>query len=389
MKILVINSGSSSLKFQLIQTSKPYKIISKGIVDGLGLKSCKFTFTPDNKTIKKSNKVKNHHEALKLVFSTLKDTGIIEKYTDINAIGHRVVHGGEKYTAPTRVNSKILKELQKLSSLAPLHNPANIEGIKGCKKILPNTPQIAVFDTAFHQSMPEKAYLYGLPYEYYKNHNIRRYGFHGTSHKYVINKALKLLKKRKAKIISCHLGNGSSITAFDGKVLDTSMGFTPLEGVLMGTRSGSIDPSIIFHLSQKLKIDLQKIKELLNEKSGLLGVSKISSDMRLIYASSKKNNKYAKLSIELLAYQIAKYIGAYCATLNGVEGIVFTGGIGENAFYLREKVVNYLGFINAKLDKKKNIESQEVISSKNSKVKIFAIKTNEEFQIAKETENIL
>lgn len=388
MKILVINSGSSSLKFQLL-TGKTFNTKAKGIVDGIGLKHCKFIFKSKNTNIGQKVLIKNHQEALKLVFDNLIQSGVIKKYSEIDAVGHRVVHGGEKYTKPIKIDTKVLKEIAKLSSLAPLHNPANLEGIKGCKKILPKTPQVAVFDTSFHQTMPKKAYLYGLPHNLYKKHNIRRYGFHGTSHQYVIGETLKLLKKRKAKIICCHLGNGSSITAYNGKVLDTSMGFTPLEGVIMGTRSGSIDPAIVLYLQQKLKMEPAEVDNLLNNKSGLKGLSKISSDMRKIYEASLKKDKQAQLTIEILCYQIAKYLGAYTATLNGLESIVFTGGIGENAFYIREKACSYLQFLGLKLNSKKNKANEQQISDTKSKIKVFVIPTNEEVQIAKETTKVL
>ncbi len=389
MLILVINSGSSSLKFQLIKTGKEFNTLAKGHIDGIGLKSCKFTFSGADKNIGQKFEVKDHREALNLTFQTLTKAGIIKKYSEIDAIGHRVVHGGEKYTSSVKIDAKVIKEIDKLSELAPLHNPPNLKGILACKKLTPKTPQIAVFDTAFHQSMPEKAYLYGLPYDYYERLNIRRYGFHGTSHKYVIQEALRLLKKKNAKIISCHLGNGSSITAFDQKSIDTSMGFTPLEGIMMGTRSGTIDPAIVFYLQEKLKISTDEIDEILNKKSGLKGVSEISSDMRKIYEESKKKNRLAKLTIELLSYQIAKYCGAYIAALNGLEALIFTGGMGIKADYIRKNVCKYLEFLGLKLDDKKNQAHQIQISDPKSKVKVFVIETNEELQIAKETAAIL
>jgi acetate kinase len=390
MKILVINSGSSSLKFSLINSQKSFQEEATGHIDGIALPSCIFIFKKNNKETTTKIRVKDHQEAIKLTLETLLKTKVIKDLKEIGAIGHRVVHGGEKYTAPTRINQQVIKTIKDLCKLAPLHNPANLTGILACQKILPKTPQVAIFDTAFHQTMPEKAYLYGLPYDLYKKHGIRRYGFHGTSHKYVINEARKLLKKKNAKIISCHIGNGSSITAsLNGKSIDTSMGLTPLEGIIMGTRSGTIDPAIIFHLEQTLHLSSKEIYSILNSKSGLLGISQISSDMREIYAAYKKNNRFAILAIEILSYQIAKYCGSYASILGGIHGIIFTGGLGEKAFYVREKVCNYLKFLGLTLDPQKNKNCEKIISTSKSKIKVFVIKTNEEKQIAIETKQVL
>lgn len=380
MKILVINSGSSSIKSTLFDFSKSASgkekqtEIAKAMIDGIGLKSCKFIFDKLTKiTVKNSEKCRIiHHEAgVKLILETLLKTKCLQSLDEIKAVGHRVVHGGEKYTQSTILNAKIIKEIEKLSSLAPLHNPANLASIRAAQKLLPHAKEIAVFDTAFHQTMPEKAYLYAIPKEFHKKHQIRRYGFHGTSHKYVTNEALKILKKPQAKIISCHLGNGSSITAsIGGKCLDTSMGFTPMEGIPMGTRSGSIDPGIILHLANNLKFSTKEIDELLNHKSGLLALSNISSDMREIYAQSKKGHARAILTLEILSYQIAKYCGAFATAMKGnVDALIFTGGIGENAFYIRDKVTSYLKFLHIK--------------------KILVIPTDEEKQIAMETINLV
>lgn len=384
MKILVINSGSSSIKSTLFDFSKSVSKketqteIAKSLVDGIGLKSCKFTFNKLTKTtVKNSEKCRIvHHEAgVKLILETLLKTKCIKDLNEIVAVGHRVVHGGEKYTKPTLLNAKIIKEITRLSSLAPLHNPSNLSSIQACQKLLPKAKEVAVFDTAFHQTMPEKAYIYALPKEFYKKYQIRRYGFHGTSHKYVINEALKTLKKSlprlaAPKIISCHLGNGSSITAsIGGKCIDTSMGFTPMEGIPMGTRSGSIDPGIILHLSNNLKFTPKEIDEILNHKSGLLALSQVSSDMRDIYAKSLKGNKEALFTLEILSYQIAKYCGGFAAAMHGVDAIIFTGGIGEHAFYIREKVLSYLKFLHIK--------------------KTLVIPTNEEKQIAMETVELI
>jgi acetate kinase len=390
MKILIINAGSSSIKSTLFEKGKQFKRLAKFHIDGIGLKRCKFTFKSEKKNLGLHQKIRNHEQGIKLLLKTLTDTKTIETLKEIKAVGHRVVHGGESYTKPTKINALIIKMIDKLSSLAPLHNPPNLEAIKACKKILPRVKQVAVFDTAFHQTMPKKAYLYGLPYKFYEKHDIRRYGFHGTSHKYVTQQAIKLLKKKNLKIISCHLGNGSSITAsINGKSIDTSMGFTPLEGVIMGTRSGSIDPAIILHMQKELKLKPKQIDTLLNFDSGLKGFSRISSDMRNIYAAYLKKDKRAILTMELLCYQIAKYLGAYTAAMNGLDAIIFTGGIGKNAFYIREKVCEYLTHLGLKLAPKKNEDSEQIISDPKSKIKVLVIPTNEELQIATETAKII
>jgi acetate kinase len=365
MHILVLNSGSSSLKFKLFKNGK---VEEKGLIDKIGLKN---------------GDAKTHNEAVKTVFKKLEGK-------KIDAIGHRVVHGGEKYKNPTLINAKVIKEIKKLCELAPLHNPPNLAGILACKAHMPKTPQVAIFDTAFHQTLPEKAFLYGLPYKYYSKLGVRRYGFHGTSHKYVANEAKKMLRKKNPKIITCHIGNGSSICAIsNGKALDTSMGFTPLEGLIMGTRCGDMDPAIVFFLQEKLKIGTDEIDEILNKESGIKGLSEISQDMRKIFELSKKGNVRAKLMIEILSYKIAKYIGSYAAALDGADAIVFTAGMGEKAFYVRKKVCNYLKHLGVKLDLNKNRKCEMKIHSKKSKIKVFVIPTNEELQIAKETMQVV
>ncbi len=386
MKILVINAGSSSIKSKLFEKKKDFEPLAKFHIDGIGLKQCKLIFKSENKNIGLKQEIKNHEEGIKLLLKTLLSTGTIENLKDIEIVGHRVVHGGEKYSEPIKIDARVIKTIDKLSSLAPLHNPANLQAIKACKKLIKHAPQIAIFDTAFHQTMPEKAYLYGLPYEYYKKHNIRRYGFHGTSHKYVTETVIKLLKKKNLKIISCHIGNGSSITAsINGKSVDTSMGFTPLEGIMMGTRSGSIDPAIVLHLQKELKMKPAAIDELLNHESGLKGFSEISPDMRNIYEKYKKKDPRAILTIETLSYQIAKYLGAYTAAMDGLDAIIFTGGLGEKAFYVREKACSYLNHSGLKLDKKKNKNCEQLISNNKSKIKVFVIPTNEEKEIASQS----
>lgn len=374
------------MKFQLMDSGKEFNVLVKGIVDRLGQKDQLFR---DNKGHQETTKIGSYQEALDYVFKHLINHKIIKSLKDIKAVGHRVVHGGEAYKKPTLINPKVLKIITELSSLAPLHNPPNIEAIKACQKILPNIPQVAVFDTSFHQTMPEKAFLYALPLELYKKHNIRRYGFHGTSHAFVLRQALEILNKKNAKVITCHLGNGCSVTAtLNGKSIDTSMGFTPLEGLMMGTRSGDIDPALPLKLIKTLKTTPEEIDKLLNRESGLKGISGKYSDMRDIWNASKKDRK-SKLAMEIYCYHIAKYIGSYTAALNGVDAIAFTAGIGENAWYIRKAVCEYLTFLGLTIDMKKNLVNKTVISTPKSKVKVLVIPTNEEKEIAQETLKLL
>jgi len=388
MKILVLNSGSSSLKFQLFEIKEKEHVFIKGIVDDIGLNNSFIKYEIKNRIRKIRKKIQNHKVALKDVLDIILANKIINSLGEIKAIGHRAVHGGEKFKKTVLIDNKVMKKIDELSELAPLHNPANLMGMKVCKELLPHTKQVAVFDTGFHSSMPEKAFVYGIPYKYYKKYGIRRYGFHGTSHKYVSRKAAEILKKdyKKLKIITCHLGNGSSIAAIkNGKSIDTSMGFTPLEGVVMGTRCGDIDPDIILFLMKKEKLSVKEIDNLLNNKSGLLGISGISPDVRVLWANEKKGNKRAGLTLDILGYKVAKYIGAYISVLNGVDAIVFTAGIGENAYYLRERILKSFEYIGLKIDKRKNKNNKTIISAKNSKIKALVIPTNEEIQIARET----
>lgn len=354
MNILVLNAGSSSLKFEV------FDFVGRSGTESL------FQGHFDNH----GKPIKNFHKAVKNAFNLLIRKKIIKNIREIHAVGHRVVHGGEKYTKPTFINPSVIATIKKLSKLAPLHNPPNLACILACKKLLPKIPQIAVFDTSFHQTMPEKAYLYGLPYSLYKKFGIRRYGFHGISHQYVFEEARKKLgAARTRRTVTCHLGNGCSITAIlNGKVIDTSMGFTPLEGVPMATRSGDIDPAIIFYLME-CGFSAREVNELLNKKSGLLGVSETSSDMRDLWAQYKKGNKKAVRALEFFAYRIAKYISAYTAALGGLDCIVFTGGIGENALYLRKWIIRYVKKIAAP--------------------KVLVIKTDEERKIAEETVKLM
>ena len=388
MKILVLNSGSSSLKFQLFEIKEKEYVLIKGIVDGIGLDNSFIKYEIKGNAKKINKKIKNHKAALKDVLDIILNNKIISSLSDIKAIGHRAVHGGEEFKKTVLINDKVMKKIDELSELAPLHNPANLTGMRVCKELLPNVKQVAVFDTEFHSNMPEKAFVYGIPYKYYKGDGIRRYGFHGTSHKYVSKKAAEILGKNydKLKIITCHLGNGSSIAAVqNGKSIDTSMGFTPLEGVIMGTRCGDIDPAIIFFLMKKEKLSVKEVDNLLNKKSGLFGISGISPDVRVLWDNEKKGNKRAGLALDILGYRIAKYIGSYIAVLNGVDAIVFTAGIGENAYYLRERILRNFEYIGLKVDKTRNKNNELIISSDNSKIKVLVIPTNEELQIARET----
>jgi len=393
MKILTINAGSSSLKFEIFNGKSP-KSICHGTIDGIGLKRCLFETKWNNQIESKKIKIKTHKQALKTVFTFLIEKQIIDSLKEIEAIGHRVVHGGEKHKSSTIINQNILKTIKQLSELAPLHNPANIEGIQACRKLLRKTPNIAVFDTAFHQTIPEHAYLYGLPYSFYKKLKIRRYGFHGINHQYVtklINEKLKNIHNLKnTKIISCHLGNGASIAAsINGKCIDTSMGFTPLEGLVMGTRCGDIDPAIVSYLMEKKHWNTNKIDQILNTKSGLKGISETSSDMRDLYADLKlkrtsKKHQSAKRAMDIFSYRITKYIGAYAAAMGGIDALIFTAGIGEKAWYLRQDICKTLDYLGIKLDTHKNKKSDFTIHKKTSKVKTYVIEANEELQIAKE-----
>lgn len=390
MKILVVNTGSSSLKFQLFDSSKNFKELFSGIVDNIGKKNCFIDAKINDKRIHYGKKIKTHEKGLFEAIGIMLKNQVIKSVKEIHAVGHRIVHGGEKYNKAVKINNDVKKVIKELINLAPLHNPANLEGILASEKLIPGIPDIAVFDTAFHQTLPEKAFMYAIPKEYYSKYKIRRYGFHGTSHKYISEQTYKLLKKKSAKIITCHLGNGSSLSAVvNKKCVDTSMGFTPLEGVIMGTRSGTIDPAIIFYLIKKEKLSAEKIDEILNYKSGILAVSGISSDVRDIWAKAQKKNKNALFTLEYMAYNIAKQIGAYAAAMDGLDAITFTAGIGENAWYLRKSICEYLNFLGVKLDSLKNKTSQTRISAGQSRIKVFVIPTNEGREIAEEVANIV
>ena len=391
MNVLVINCGSSSLKFQLINAESE-EVLAKGICERIGIDG-RLTYQPEGGEKEVSEKaMPTHTEAIQFVIEALTnpETGVVKSLDEIGAVGHRVVHGGEKFASSVVITEEVKKAIEECNDLAPLHNPANLIGITACEKLMPNTPMTAVFDTAFHQTMPEKAYMYGLPYNYYEDYKIRRYGFHGTSHSFVSKKAAEVMEKpyEELKTIVCHLGNGSSVTAvMNGQSVDTSMGMTPLEGLVMGTRSGDIDPAIMEFIAKKENLDIAGIMNVLNKKSGVEGVSGVSSDFRDLEAAAKAGNKRAELAIDVFAYRVAKYVGAYTAAMNGVDNIVFTAGIGENAIPVREKVVSYLGYLGVTLDKEANgVRGEEiVISTPDSKVKVAVIPTNEELAICRET----
>lgn len=393
MKILVINCGSSSLKYQLINMENE-EVLAQGLVERIGIEGSILTQKVEGRDkYIIEQPMKDHQDAIRLVLDALIDDthGVIKSMDEISAVGHRVVHGGEKYSKSVLVDDEVMNYLEECVKLAPLHNPPNIIGINACKALMPNTPMAVVFDTAFHQTMPAKAFTYAIPYELYQKHGIRRYGFHGTSHKYVSRKVAEVMNKNieDLKIITCHLGNGGSLTAVDGgKSVDTSMGFTPLEGIVMGTRSGNIDPAIVTYLINELGYTSEEVNTMLNKKSGLLGISELSSDFRDIRdAAFDRKEERAILTKDVFFYSIKKQIGAYAAAMGGVDVIVFTAGIGENSIETREGVLEGLEFLGVKLDKEKNAIRADIneISTDDSRVKAFVIATNEELMIAKET----
>jgi acetate kinase len=392
MKILVINCGSSSLKFQLID-SDTEAVIGKGLCERIGIEGSKISFTPAGKDkITKETPMPDHNEAIRLVIEAITDpVNGVAQLSEIGAVGHRIVHGGENFTSSVVINDEVIKAIEEVSDLAPLHNPANLIGIRACQKAMPNVPMVAVFDTAFHQTMPEEAYLYGLPYSYYEKYKIRRYGFHGTSHSYVSKRVAEIMGKDydSLKTIVCHLGNGASVSAVkNGKCVDTSMGLTPLEGLIMGTRSGDIDPSVIDFIEQKEGIDTKAVMNILNKKSGVFGLSDdLSSDFRDLEAGYNAGNKGAIRAVDAFCYKVAKYIGSYVAAMNGVDTICFTAGIGENTSFVREKVLAYLGYLGITIDKEANkVHGEEkLISTADSKVKVYVVPTNEELAIARDT----
>jgi acetate kinase len=396
MKTLVINCGSSSLKYQLIDMETENSLV-QGLVERIGIEGSILTQKVEGKDkyiIKEA--MPNHKAAIRLVLEALvnEDHGVIKSMDEISAVGHRVVHGGEKYSHSVIINDTVLDAIRECISLAPLHNPPNIVGIEACMELMPNTPMVAVFDTAFHQTMPKEAYICPLPYELYEKYGIRKYGFHGTSHKYVSQKVAEVMGKdiKDLKIITCHLGNGCSLAAVKaGKSIDTSMGFTPLAGVMMGTRSGSIDPSVISFLSEQHGYKISDIDELLNKKSGVLGISGVSSDFRDVIDAADKGNERAKLALDIFHYKVRAQIAAYAGIMGGVDVIVFTAGIGENSSLTRKECLNGLEFLGFNIDDEKNAIRGEIqeISTKGSKVKVYEIPTNEELMIARDTVKLI
>lgn len=393
MNILVINCGSSSLKFQLINSDSE-QCIAKGLCERIGIEGSMITYAPAGGEKEKTvTPMPDHTEAIRLVLEALTNpkTGVVKSLDEIGAVGHRIVHGGEKFAASTVITDEVMATIEECNDLAPLHNPANLIGINACKKLMPSTPMVGVFDTAFHQTMPEEAYMYGLPYEYYQKYKIRRYGFHGTSHSYVSKKAAEVLgqKYEDLKIIVCHLGNGASVSAVkNGKCVDTSMGLTPLEGLIMGTRSGDIDPAIIEFLAHKENMSIDEVMTVLNKKSGVYGLSdNLSSDFRDLEDGFHKGDANAIRTMKTYCYRVAKYIGSYVAAMNGVDVICFTAGVGENAPLVRSMVCEYLGYLGIKIDEEANGKRGEdiAITTADSKVKVMVIPTNEELAIARET----
>ena len=394
MDVLVINCGSSSLKFQVIDTASE-TMLAKGLCERIGIDG---SLTYEN-TVKKSGKITreveipNHKVGIQLVLNELTDpeNGVISSLEEIGAVGHRVVHGGEKFAKPVIINDEVIEAIRECSDLAPLHNPANLTGIEACRSVMPGTPMVAVFDTAFHQTMPSKAYMYAIPLRYYENYKIRKYGFHGTSHDFVSSEAARVVGKpiEDLKIIVCHLGNGSSVSAVKGgKCVDTSMGLTPLAGLIMGTRSGDIDPAIVEYIAQKDNVSVSDVLRILQKESGVFGLSGgLSSDFRDLWKGEEEGNKNARLALEAFAYSVAKYIGAYAAAMNGVDVICFTAGVGENDAQVRAMIGEYLGYLGTAIDPEANKVHGELreISTKDSKVKMFVLPTNEELAIARQT----
>jgi len=396
MKVLVINCGSSSLKYQLIDMDNEVTM-AKGLVERIGIEGSILTHEPKGKDkVKILEPMKDHTDAIKLVLDALVDGkhGVIKSMDEIGAVGHRVVHGGEKYSQSVLINDAVMEAIEECCKIAPLHNSPNIIGINACKALMPNTPMVAVFDTAFHQTMPDYTYMYALPYELYEKYGIRKYGFHGTSHRYVSQIAADMLGKdiKDVKLITCHLGNGASVAAIkNGKSVDTSMGFTPLEGLVMGTRCGDLDPAIVNHLQLETQMSSQEVNNILNKKSGILGISGVSSDFRDVGDAASKGNERAKLALDMFYYQVKKYVGAYAAIMGGVDAIVFTAGLGENSKDARANIVEGLEFLGVKIDNVKNDMrgKQAEISTSDSSVKVFVIPTNEELVIARDSKELV
>ena len=393
MKILVINCGSSSLKYQLIDMEHE-TVLAKGLCERIGIEGSSLTHKPAGKescVIEKA--MPDHKVAVQMVLDVLVDSvhGVISDVSEITAVGHRVVHGGQKYVGSVVVDENVIKAIDECADFAPLHNPANLIGIEACQHAMPNVKHVAVFDTAFHQTMPEKAYMYAIPYDYYKNYGVRKYGFHGTSHDFVSKKAIELagLEPDNSKVIVCHIGNGGSCSAvLNGKCVDTSMGLTPLEGLIMGTRSGDIDGGVLQYIANKEGKDVNEVLNILNKKSGILGLSGVSSDFRDVYKAATEGDERSKIALDAFSYRVAKYVGSYVAAMNGVDVIAFTAGVGENHSPVRANICQYFGYLGVELDTEANENTKGVegtISTASSKVKVMVIPTNEELKIAQET----
>jgi acetate kinase len=396
MKILVINCGSSSLKYQLIETDGERQL-AKGLCERIGIDGSNLKHEPAGKdAFKLERAMPDHTAAVRLVLDALLDAkhGVIKSIGEVNAVGHRVVHGGEYFSNSVLVTEDVKKAIDECGALAPLHNPPNLIGINACEKLMPDTPQVAVFDTAFHQTMPEKAFLYALPYELYEKYKIRRYGFHGTSHRYVAQQSAELIGRPvgELKIITCHLGNGASVCAVDkGKSVDTSMGFTPLEGLVMGTRTGDLDPALVMFLMEKERLTPKEVDALLNKKSGVYGLSGVSSDFRDIEAEAAKGNARARAALDVFFYRVAKYVGQYAAVMNGVDVVAFTAGLGENSVAARREICSYLTYIGVEIDDQANNTRGKAvdISKSSAKTRVLVVPTNEELVIARDTKELL
>lgn len=396
MNVLVVNCGSSSLKYQLLDMTNETEL-AKGLFEKIGDQDAIFTHKrPNADKLERVEPILNHKEALRILLDILVDAefGVISSMDEIDAVGHRVVHGGEYFANSVVITPEVIEAIEKCCELAPLHNPANLIGIHACEKIMPGVPQVAVFDTAFHQTMPERAYLYAIPYEYYEKYKIRRYGFHGTSHRFVSEEAAKMLDRPydQTKTITCHLGNGGSVCAVrNGKSIDTTMGFTPLEGLVMGTRAGDVDAAVITFLMEKENLTPQEMDNILNKKSGVLGISGVSSDFRDVEDASEHGNERAGMALDVFAYKVAKRIGAYAAAMNGVDAIVFTAGLGENSASTRRLICDYLGYLGVHIDSYNNsLRGKAIeISAPDSRVRVFVIPTNEELVIARDTKELL
>lgn len=391
MKILVINAGSSSLKYQLIDMQNE-SVISKGLCERIGIEGSVLKHKANGQEYVFKQDMPDHTAAIKMVLDALvsKDCGVIKSMDEISAVGHRVLHSGEDFHSSVVITDEVIKICEKNAELGPLHMPGNIACIKSCREVMKDVPMVAVFDTTFHATMPPKAYMYGIPYDVYEQYKVRKYGFHGTSHKFVSEETAKILGKKDCKLIICHLGNGSSISAVkNGQCQDTSMGFTPLEGLVMGTRSGDIDPAAVDYMRVKVGLKPEKVVDYLNKKCGMLGVSGLSSDCRDLTEAAEKGNERAKLALEMVAYRVKKYVGSYAAVLGGVDAIVFTGGIGEHSELIRELVMTDMEYLGVEFDNDANWKNAEVLSKPSSKVKVLIVPTNEELSIARETKSLV